>query len=449
MAATEPGVPPAQAGALAPPAAAPGGIVFDPAPHINAIEHDLKDWLNKPTRDILRDLGLDPHEPEHHDPEAAAASGGAGNPGMIAGMMAPLTSMLGMLGNGIFQGMNPQQMFQPMMQAFQQSAQSLQGLMGQMGQGGWGGAGAAGTGIKTVDTLTNGAAVAAQGSGLATQGTAAGATAQQGYARMIELINELHDRLAALSGGIPFTTPVMGETAAEHTGRGTELISELLSELTAQAGSTLGIGAPQAVTGAPQAATSMIGPMLQMATSMAGPALQTAMMPMMMGMQGMQTGLQAGTGLISQLAQAGAKGAAPAAAGMGSGAGAAAHLASAAPKGGGGAGGGGGGPVATPASRALAASPMLQAETAAANQGSAVRAAGMGGAGMGGAGMMGGAPMGGAGKAGASGTGNHSSASFLHTSDQGGEIVGDLGSVAPPVIGESDPNAAPDVELRI
>ena len=64
---------------------------------------------------------------------------------------------------------------------------------------------------------------------------------------------------------------------------------------------------------------------------------------------------------------------------------------------------------------------------------------------MGGSGMMG-APLAGAGNA----TGGaHTAASYLHTSDQGGKVVKDLGTVAPPVIGEADPNDAPDIELRI
>jgi hypothetical protein len=66
---------------------------------------------------------------------------------------------------------------------------------------------------------------------------------------------------------------------------------------------------------------------------------------------------------------------------------------------------------------------------------------------------MGGAPMMGAGplaQAARSGTGSgHTAASFLHTSDQGGEIVGDLGNVAPPVIGAIDAHRSADVELRI
>jgi hypothetical protein len=61
--------------------------------------------------------------------------------------------------------------------------------------------------------------------------------------------------------------------------------------------------------------------------------------------------------------------------------------------------------------------------------------------------MMGGGPLGLAPRSGA--RSGHSAASFLHTSDQGGEIVGDLGNVAPPVIGERVADASADVELRI
>jgi hypothetical protein len=66
---------------------------------------------------------------------------------------------------------------------------------------------------------------------------------------------------------------------------------------------------------------------------------------------------------------------------------------------------------------------------------------------VGGGGMMG-APMAGAGHA-AGGGGAHTAASFLHTTDQGGKVVGNRSTVAPPVIGETDPNDTPDIELRI
>ncbi len=64
--------------------------------------------------------------------------------------------------------------------------------------------------------------------------------------------------------------------------------------------------------------------------------------------------------------------------------------------------------------------------------------------------MMGGAPYAPMAGQGANNSSNsHTAASFLHTTDQGGEIVGDLGTAAPPVLGEADPNDPPDVELRI
>ena len=64
--------------------------------------------------------------------------------------------------------------------------------------------------------------------------------------------------------------------------------------------------------------------------------------------------------------------------------------------------------------------------------------------------MMGGTGMaGGAGQRSGVSDGSHQSPVFLHTTDQGDEIVGDLGTVAPPVIGETDPTADPDIELRI
>lgn len=39
---------------------------------------------------------------------------------MVAYLMSPMLQMLGTLGTGLFQGLNPSQMFQPITQAFQQ-----------------------------------------------------------------------------------------------------------------------------------------------------------------------------------------------------------------------------------------------------------------------------------------------------------------------------------------
>jgi hypothetical protein len=92
---------------------------------------------------------------------------------------------------------------------------------------------------------------------------------------------------------------------------------------------------------------------------------------------------------------------------------------------------------------------MMQPETASTTAQSGIRAVATGAGGAGGS-MMGGAPYAPMGGQGAHNSSNsHTAASFLHTTDQGGEIVGDLGTAAPPVLGEADPNEPPDVELRI
>ena len=67
--------------------------------------------------------------------------------------------------------------------------------------------------------------------------------------------------------------------------------------------------------------------------------------------------------------------------------------------------------------------------------------------GVGGAPMMGGAPTGRGGNAG--GGKSHNAAAFLHTADQGDEIIGDLGGVAPAVIGARQTIPSPDIDLKI
>lgn len=61
--------------------------------------------------------------------------------------------------------------------------------------------------------------------------------------------------------------------------------------------------------------------------------------------------------------------------------------------------------------------------------------------------MMGGAPMARGANAGVGKS--HNAAAFLHTTDQGDEIIGDLGAVAPPVIGVKETIASPQIDLTI
>jgi hypothetical protein len=242
----------------------------------------------------------------------------------------------------------------------------------------------------------------------------------------------------------------MVESASRASALATECITELESTLTSQAAATTATGAPVAITQGPEAAMSMLGPMMSVGMSMIGPAMQMGMMPLTMGMQAgtqaLQAGMQAGTSLMSGLGQGAQGAAAPASALSHTG-----RMVSAAHPSGG--AHGGGGPAATTPARTTPSSPLVQNENnaAAAMARSGIARPAAGGAGMSGAGMMApGAGYGGqGGKAGASG--NHTAAAFLHTTDQGGEIVGDLGHATPPVIGDSatDPDDSPDIKLRI
>jgi hypothetical protein len=474
MATNDPGSPsqPGQPGAPTPAQAAhvpgqggPGVPGFDHRPISDGLENDLQNWLNRPVQDILNQfhMGQLPNVDAHDlfpslggamgPNQLAGASGmGGGGNNLIGGLLKPATDLLGSVGNGVFQGMNPSQLFGPITSAFQQAASGLQQAISSMagGGGGWAGQTAGQAATATGQTLAHGAATAAQGAGLGAHYTTAAADSSQGYARLLEAIQQGQDELSALAGGLPWTAANMVESASRTTARATAIVTELESTLTGEAAATNVTGAPvEAASQLPQ----LLGPMMSVGMSMISPAMQVGMLPATIGaqvaMQGMQAGLQAGTSLISSVGK-GVGGPAAGAAAIPIGAGT--HLAGAAMRTGGVGGAGGGLGAATTPARAVAASPMIQRETttAALTSSSVARPAAVSGAGMGGGGMMGGAGMAGQGaaKAGA-GNGSHTTASFLHTTDQGGEIVGDLGTASPPVIGEADPNADPDVKLRI
>lgn len=416
---------------------------YDPAPVIAAQEQSLQDYLNLPVKEVLARLGLPPIEsakaeeegrpPEEQQPQDAAPPASPMDP---SALISPVTDALGTLGSGLFEGVDPTAMFQGITQAFQSTGGSLQQSLGSVDDA-WQGASGTAAATKTATAIADGAEVGAQSDALRTSLATATADVAQARVRLIAIITEFQATLAAIGPSIIFPWGWAAAIAAANKAiaSAAEVMTELQTSLGAQAAQVTAAGAPVDVAAAPQMSGSpfagMASPLMSMAT------------------KGAQAGIQAGTQAASAASQAASESAKnagdPAVAPIAGGAAGAALAGGKASGGGGGAGGGGAG--GTLASRSIAASPMVQAETTAPNQSAAVR--GSGGAGMAGAGMMGApyAPMAGQGANSSSNT--HSAASFLHTTDQGGEIVGDLGTSAPPVLGESDPNEPPDVELRI
>ena len=99
---------------------------FDAGPVIDAHDANLADYLNQPVHELLARLGLAglPHVARPADaanpnggPPAGAANSAANSamPGMLAGlltqMIGPVTEALGMLGPGVFDSLDPTQMF--------------------------------------------------------------------------------------------------------------------------------------------------------------------------------------------------------------------------------------------------------------------------------------------------------------------------------------------------
>jgi uncharacterized protein YukE len=346
-------------------------------------------------------------------------------------LISPVTDALSTLGSGLFEGVDPTQMLGGISQALQSTGGSMQKSVGSLDDS-WKGASGTAAADKAQKAIANGAEVGAQSDALRQSLAQAATQVQQARVRLIAIITEFQATMAAIGPNIIFPWGWAAAIAAANKAIAmtAEVMTELQGSLGAEAGKVTAAGAPVAVTAAPEMAASpmagMLSPLMSMAT------------------KGAQAGIQAGTGAASAASQAAAKPIDPAAAAAGGPAGALAAGAGAG-RGGGGAAVGAGG-AGTPAFRSMSASPMVQAESATAPAQSATARA----SGAGGAGMMGGAPYAPMGGQGANASSNsHTAAAYLHTTDQGGEIVGDLGTAAPPVLGEADPNEPPDVELRI
>lgn len=435
---------------------------FDPAPVINAGEQQLTNYLAMPTQQLLNHFDV---QVPNSALAAPANHGGGMNQFDPMQMINPVMQALTTLGSGGFPpGMDPTSMLNQISSTLGGTAGPLQQALSAATQG-WQGASSAAAAAKMGTALANSAEVATQANGLQSSLTAAVNEVAQAQARLMEIIHEYMATLTASLPFLPFSLPTIVAAASQAVTQTTQVMTETQSSLAAQASAVTAIGTPVNVTSAPQAgaagagALGGLGSMLGLGSSSGSSAASSAMSPMSAlssasplmylasaGMSPIMSavsaagrgGNPAGVDPAAALADATAPdpNAAAAAGALGSGA--------VAPVAHGGGGGAATAPSAAPAPRFTAPTipahepPMLGAPT---------RPAG-GGMPMGGGGMMG-APLGGAGQAGAAGGGAHTAASFLHTSDQGGKVVGGRTTVAPPVLGEVDPYDIPDIELRI
>ena len=419
---------------------------YDPGPVIAAQEQSLQDYLNLPVAEILARLGLPPLEnarpeekpgdeegqpPEEQPPPASPMDPSA--------LISPVTDALGTLGSGLFEGVDPTQMLAGISNAFGSTTPQLQQSLAAVDDA-WQGAGGTAAAAKTAEAIANGSEVAAQSDGLRSSLETAAANVAQARARLIEIVTEFAATLAAIGPNIIFPWGWAAAIAAANKAIATtaEVMTELQSSLAAQASEATAVGEPVKVTDVPQ--------MSSPATSASQPASGMASQLMSMAMKGAQAGIQAGTGAASSAGEAAKQTTDSAVAPVGAGG---ARVPPRGSGGGGSGGGGAGGGGGSPLPRSVATSAMVQPDISqTANQSAAVRTSGGGAAGPG---MMGApyGPMAGAGHGANSSSNSHSAAAFLHTTDQGGEIVGDLGTAAPPVLGEADPNEPPDIELRI
>jgi len=428
---------------------------FNPASVINAGDKRLGDYLAMPTQQILDQFGPrrlpGTASAAPVPPGAPASPGNALNALNPAQLISPVVNALGTLGNGQFAGMDPTSMLSGIANAFDGTAGPLQQALGAV-QPAWQGASSAAAGAKTAAALANGTEVASQASGLSSSLSTAVAEVGSAQTQLIAIINEFLATLAAIGPNIIFPWGWAAVVAAANHAvtHAAAVMTELQTALATQANAVSAMGAPVAVTSAPQLGASpaaAMSPLLGSAggTSALSPLMYAATSGMSPLMSAVNAAGMAGRPAVSGATPgtlAGANAAGPTASA------AAAALKSGAPASFSHAGGGGGG-VASPALASRITPPMTPAasESATTAMPAASARPAAGGMPAGGGGMMG-APLAGAGHANGAGAA-HTAASYLHTSDQGGKVVGGRNTVAPPVIGEVDPNDTPDIELRI
>jgi hypothetical protein len=443
----------------------------DATPVINAAEQQLTNYLGMPTQQLLSQLGL---QQLPMAATTAAMSPLAANPGGPmnsigpAQLISPVVQALSTLGTGQFGGMDPTSMLSGISNAFDSSASPVQQALGTVGQG-WQGASATAAAAKASTALTNSSQVATQANGLSGSLSAAVASVSQAQTQLISIIDQFYATVAAIGPSIifPWGWAAVLSAASQAVTQASGVMTETQGSLATQASNAQAIGSPVNVTSPSQlgtsgaSMTSAAGPLSSLTSMLGGssgsgidPTTAMSMLsPVMMGaMAGISPAMSAasGAGHASPAAADAATGALAGSPTADPNAGAAAATLAGKPHlGGGGFSPGGGGGVGTTSAGAqaprLMTPAMPVAPEGAATVAAAARPVAAGAPMAGGGGMMGGAPMSNSGH----GSGAHTAASYLHTSDQGGKVVRDRSTVAPPVIGEADPNDTPDIELRI
>ena len=454
---------------------------YDATPVVNALEGQLAQYLNTPTADILGRLGLPvpagipapgpipglpaipglPQVPGQHPADGgntlASIDGGA--------LIQPVLDALGTLGSGVFEALNPAQMFGTIASAFSSVASSIPQLISAM-QTGWEGHGADAAAAKTAQLGKDGTAVGVQSTKIAGNVTQAGVDTKTTEAHLLEIMTQFQ---ATMAIALPMIVTPVGQAmalaaATDAMTRTTATMAAHKGKMAVNTAEVAADGTPVAVTDAPGIPTEMIGPMVQMASGLAQPAFGLVGNAFTAGQKIVQSSVEAGTKINKAVQDQKTKAAKnthtttpgkndAARKNLTTGAGEKGKGGAGGGKGGGGGGGGVAGVTPPPAARTAMSG---VGETPGGQNGARTISTGGGGtttSGMTG-GPMGAAPMGaGAGAgAGAGGKGGgHTAADFLHTSVTGSEIVGDFEDVAPAVIGETEAVEiiSPDIDLRI
>ncbi|ANW66320.1 hypothetical protein BCA37_24540 [Mycobacterium sp. djl-10] len=392
----------------------------------------LDSYLNEPVRTLLSRFGSttngEPGNPVEQPQQGGAAAqpqptggdapGGGGQGLDLSQMIQPVTDALGKLGSGQMGQPDPLQSFDGIGSALESAGNQVQQALSGLGDD-WQGEAAAAAQATTRDALTQGSQVADQAATLRSSLATATAAVRDAQTRLIEIVNVFWAKIAAIGPSIIFPWGIAAAiaAAAEAVTSAAEVMAQTEGTLSAQAATVTAAAAPvdvSAVSGL-QAGAQALSPLMSLASSIPSAAMPTTDRP-------------PGAAETDAKTTAGGSSAPARAAG--------------APGGGSAPVRGGQAPTLTaPAARSLGAAHAATTTETMAAQGKSTAPVGSAGA------PMGGAPMGHHGKAGA--VSGHSAAEYLHTSDQGSAIVGDLGSVAPRVIGEKDPLDSPAPGLRI